>query len=231
MKSLEETRGVQAGKKSSISPDCVMIIAADFGVECVVGEHMGEVFDRICEHHGIKMTCILKLRKKATMLRAYLLHRTPGGGRNFAQMILKEIKRERARVRGNAIMRKRPKDWLENRRFGAVTKAGAVPEGRVVLGGLPDSKFCLTKEWQTLRYSVLRKYGAKCMCCGATSAEGERIEVDHILPRSSYPELALDIRNLQVLCRTCNSGKSNIFRDDWTAENDGWPLFVDESAA
>ena len=33
------------------------------------------------------------------------------------------------------------------------------------------------------------------------------ITVDHIKPRSKYPELALEIENLRVLCRSCNSKK------------------------
>ena len=49
------------------------------------------------------------------------------------------------------------------------------------------------------------------MVCGST----ERIHVDHIKPRSKYPELELDINNLQVLCEDCNIGKSNIDETDW----------------
>jgi 5-methylcytosine-specific restriction endonuclease McrA len=47
------------------------------------------------------------------------------------------------------------------------------------------------------------------MLCGAT----ERIVVDHIKPRRKFPELELDLDNLQVLCNDCNMGKSN---DDYT---------------
>ena len=39
------------------------------------------------------------------------------------------------------------------------------------------------------------------------------LEVDHIKPRSTHPELALDFDNLQVLCHDCNQGKGN--RDDF----------------
>lgn len=64
-------------------------------------------------------------------------------------------------------------------------------------------KFLDSQEWLTLRYQILLKYGRKCMCCNTT--EGE-IHVDHIKPRSKYPELALDPDNLQVLCKACNLG-------------------------
>lgn len=64
-------------------------------------------------------------------------------------------------------------------------------------------------EWTTLRYKVLQKFGPRCMCCGATRETGAVLHVDHIKPRSKFPELALDINNLQVLCATCNKGKGN----------------------
>lgn len=63
-------------------------------------------------------------------------------------------------------------------------------------------------EWKRLRYKILQEYDSVCMCCGATALQ-ERIVVDHIKPRSKYPELALDEDNLQVLCNSCNMGKSN----------------------
>ncbi len=61
--------------------------------------------------------------------------------------------------------------------------------------------------WTTLRYKVLQKYGAKCMCCGATKEDGAVIQVDHVKPRHKYPELELDFDNQQVLCKPCNRGK------------------------
>lgn len=71
--------------------------------------------------------------------------------------------------------------------------------------------FYSTWEWKKLRFRVLKKYGAKCMLCGST----EHIVVDHIKPRSKYPELALDFNNLQVLCNSCNMGKSNTDETDF----------------
>ena len=63
-------------------------------------------------------------------------------------------------------------------------------------------------EWRTLRYKVILKYGRRCMCCGASPDDGQTvIHVDHIKPRHTHPELALDASNLQVLCGVCNQGK------------------------
>lgn len=76
-------------------------------------------------------------------------------------------------------------------------------------------KFYASQEWKELRYEVLRNSGGACCCCGGRASDGLRIHVDHIKPRSKYPELQLDISNLQVLCEDCNFGKSNYYADDW----------------
>jgi len=64
--------------------------------------------------------------------------------------------------------------------------------------------FYQTKEWRQLRFKALLKYGRACMCCRATDAI---MHVDHIKPRSKFPELELCLDNLQILCEDCNMGK------------------------
>ena len=71
--------------------------------------------------------------------------------------------------------------------------------------------FYRSKEWQKLRAWALKKYGRKCRSCGSTSD----IEVDHILPRSHYPKLALVKANVQILCSSCNKVKSNVYVTDY----------------
>jgi len=39
--------------------------------------------------------------------------------------------------------------------------------------------------------------------------EPEIMEVDHILPKSIYPELFTDLNNLQILCPNCHRRKTN----------------------
>jgi len=75
--------------------------------------------------------------------------------------------------------------------------------------------FLDTYEWRKLRMEALIKYGRKCMCCGATPETGGVMNVDHIKPRKRYPELALKINNLQILCHDCNHGKGNWNETDW----------------
>ena len=72
--------------------------------------------------------------------------------------------------------------------------------------------FYSTREWRELRYKVISASNGLCTACGAKAGESVRLHVDHIKPRSKYPELELDINNLQVLCEDCNLGKSN--KDD-----------------
>lgn len=74
--------------------------------------------------------------------------------------------------------------------------------------------FYKSQKWRDLRYRVLSKYGHKCQLCGATKNQ-HTLHVDHIKPRSKYPELELDFDNLQVLCEVCNMGKSNRYEDDF----------------
>jgi hypothetical protein len=75
--------------------------------------------------------------------------------------------------------------------------------------------FYKTEMWMEVRYEALVKYGNKCQCCGATPQAGAVLHVDHIKPRSKYPELCLSIDNLQILCAECNIGKSNKDETDW----------------
>jgi 5-methylcytosine-specific restriction endonuclease McrA len=59
--------------------------------------------------------------------------------------------------------------------------------------------------WDDLRSMVLLHHGEDCFNCGKIDDPA----VDHILPKSKYPELEKDFMNLQVLCRPCNSIKGN----------------------
>lgn len=67
----------------------------------------------------------------------------------------------------------------------------------------------LTKEWRKIRTDVLKVYGTQCMCCGITPSKVTDVHVDHIKPKSKYPELIYDYMNLQILCKGCNEEKSD----------------------
>ena len=91
-------------------------------------------------------------------------------------------------------------------------QAGGVSRREARLCLLPNDAFYQTDEWRTLRLSVIDAYGRRCMKCCETDGE---IHVDHIKPRSKYPELSLTFSNLQVLCRRCNQEKSNFHETDY----------------
>lgn len=65
--------------------------------------------------------------------------------------------------------------------------------------------FYSSSEWKIMRLWMLENYDNICFSCGST----EHLEVDHIQPISRFPHGALKHRNLQILCRSCNSLKSN----------------------
>lgn len=87
-----------------------------------------------------------------------------------------------------------------------------------------STEFLRTWAWRELRYATIKRYGPVCQCCGATAkTSGEPIQVDHIKPRSLFPELAMDPENLQVLCAPCNQGKSNTDFTDWRPSHPAQP--------
>lgn len=86
--------------------------------------------------------------------------------------------------------------------------------------------FLSTFEWRAVRMMALKKYGAVCQCCGASPKTGAVMHVDHIKPRKVYPDLALDLDNLQILCGECNHGKGNWDMTDWRAQTT--PLSIEQ---
>lgn len=61
-----------------------------------------------------------------------------------------------------------------------------------------------TARWRALRLQALRRDGFKCVICGARG----RLEVDHVKPVRTHPELAWDLSNLQSLCARDHSSKT-----------------------
>src|SRR3990167_10699854 len=77
-----------------------------------------------------------------------------------------------------------------------------------------DKEFFSGPLWQILRFGAFSRHGNKCLCCGRQPPDVV-LHVDHVKPRSKYPELAHDINNLQILCEDCNLGKSNDYETDF----------------
>ena len=81
------------------------------------------------------------------------------------------------------------------------------------------NEFLSSYEWRKIRLEALLKYGRKCLCCGSSPETGAVLNVDHIKPRKTHPELALCLDNLQVLCHECNHGKGNWNDTDFRQKN------------
>lgn len=96
--------------------------------------------------------------------------------------------------------------------------APRAPMTERVAANVASVAFLRSGAWRRVRMVALLRYGARCQACGATPSDGVRLNVDHVKPRLHYPELALDVNNLQVLCEECNHGKGNWNEKDWRAE-------------
>ncbi len=63
-----------------------------------------------------------------------------------------------------------------------------------------------TARWKLLRMAILERDGFRCRACGARG----RLEVDHVKPVRTHPELSYEPENLQALCPSCHTRKTRI---------------------
>lgn len=69
-----------------------------------------------------------------------------------------------------------------------------------------SAKVTRTKRWKVLRAEILERDRYRCRSCGC----GGRLEVDHIKPVRTHPNLSYDPANLQALCPKCHTRKTRI---------------------
>lgn len=105
--------------------------------------------------------------------------------------------------------------WKAEKDIKKIGKVLAYDEHKFTICNLPSEKFYNSPEWSKIRYKTLSNRGNRCECCGRSPKNGVVIHVDHIKPRSIFPELALEEDNLQILCDQCNIAKSNSDETDW----------------
>ena len=64
----------------------------------------------------------------------------------------------------------------------------------------------LSRKYKEVRLRKLAEDGWTCYYCGY---EGKDMTIDHIIPVSKAPELAIEISNMVSCCKPCNSKKGN----------------------
>jgi len=69
-----------------------------------------------------------------------------------------------------------------------------------------SAKVTRTARWKVLRMAILERDGFRCTDCGC----GGRLEVDHIKPVRTHPDLSYTPGNLQALCPSCHTRKTRI---------------------
>ena len=64
----------------------------------------------------------------------------------------------------------------------------------------------LSRKYKEVRLKKLAQDGWTCFYCGY---EGKDMTIDHIIPVSKAPELAISIDNMVSCCKPCNSSKGS----------------------
>jgi 5-methylcytosine-specific restriction endonuclease McrA len=111
---------------------------------------------------------------------------------------------------------KRDRLWLEKKQENKRRKIKRRARKATLQTG---TDFYFSLEWRRLRFDVIMERGRVCDACGAAPKNKSRIHVDHIKPRSKYPELELKKENLQILCDDCNIGKGARYEVDFRELN------------
>jgi 5-methylcytosine-specific restriction enzyme A len=84
-----------------------------------------------------------------------------------------------------------------------------------------------TRRWKALRLQALRRDGWRCVKCGGR----RRLEVDHIRPVRSHPELSFELSNLQTLDARCHSRKTRVeigLGAEPDPRREEWRAFINE---
>lgn len=64
----------------------------------------------------------------------------------------------------------------------------------------PQNIIYQSAEWAKLKELALRRDGYACIVCGHKGSFRNSLQLDHILPKSIYPEKMWDLDNVRILC-------------------------------
>ena len=68
-----------------------------------------------------------------------------------------------------------------------------------------STPFVRSLAWRALRVIALKRDQYRCVKCNEDVSYPGKARVDHILPRSTHPHLALVLENLRTLCPICDN--------------------------
>ena len=74
------------------------------------------------------------------------------------------------------------------------------------------ARFYHSKRWKEARQRILARDRGLCQECKSNGKIKRGSDVDHILPLSDYPHLALVSKNLRTLCKVCHNLKTTADR-------------------
>ena len=80
----------------------------------------------------------------------------------------------------------------------------------------------LSRKYKEVRLRKLAQDGWTCFYCGY---EGKDMTIDHIIPVSKAPELAIEISNMVSCCKPCNSSKGSRSQGVFLERNRTPPVF------
>lgn len=130
---------------------------------------------------------------------------------------------------GKVLKKNKVVDYNKEKKYFELDLAGITPKQREVLIDICDSKIAKYEEkygkkiWKhrardsriisgSIRYKVLTRAKHRCELCGI-NAEDKALDIDHIVPiNKGGPNV---IENMQALCYTCNSQKSDTDSTDF----------------
>ena len=122
-------------------------------------------------------------------------------------IVLHNLLDRKRRIREKVLIPSEPDKYETNELYRDVTGKEPYSENK--------ESFYDSPEWKILRSKALQAYSPICMRCG----NKDNLEVDHVKPRSKYPELELKFDNLQILCRDCNLLKGAKDSPEWDFRN------------
>lgn len=89
-------------------------------------------------------------------------------------------------------------------------------------------KLINNSRWKKLRKLIIKRDGGYCQRCFKkfNLINSENLQVHHIKPRSEYPELVYDDKNLVTICRRCNLelGTSGVLDFEFEARDSDFKL-------